>query len=123
MDDISFNSSGLQPTGEPEAVTSRFESDGDPLDRAPVSHGFQTPAMQQLQQAVLINGQFLKGLALQPWDESGDQPTRLPHLDYGDQSRALIKWDQTSARIDAVCHEVAPSLTAATMVPASLRCP
>jgi hypothetical protein len=58
---------------------------------------FIAPTMQKLQEGVAVRTELLQGIAIESWRYSRDQPTRLAHLDHGDQCRGLFKRDEASA--------------------------
>jgi hypothetical protein len=43
-------------------------------------------------------------LAVDAWNDTGDQPTRLAHLDHGDQCCILFKSYEGSAQIVQLSH-------------------
>src|ERR1700729_2325391 len=60
MNDERFDVAGAQPARRPKTVATRFVGDHNPLNRAASLDCFLTPAMQQSEQRVWVNVQFLQ---------------------------------------------------------------
>ena len=99
MDHVGLDLTDAQPTRQPEAIAAGFIGDGDPLDRAPSLNGFIPPTMQKLQQSIRVGRELLQRLAFDSGHDTGDQPTRLAHLDHGDQCCILLERDEASAQV------------------------
>ena len=99
MDHIRFDSLSAQPARQPESVAAGLVGDGDPVDRMAGFRGFFAPTVQKLQEGVAVRAELLQGIAIQSWHDARDQPTRLAHLDDGDQCRVLLKRDEGFAQV------------------------
>ena len=65
VDHVGFDLMCAQPARQPEAIATGLIGDGDPLDRAPSLGCFLAPAMQKLQQSVLVGRELLQRLAFE----------------------------------------------------------
>ena len=65
-------------------VTAGLEGDSNPFDPMSCFLRFLPPAIEQFQQCALIDRELLQRRALDARHDTGDQPTRLAHLDHGD---------------------------------------
>ena len=76
MDDISLNVAHPQPAREPKAIPSGFIGDNDALYRMPGLLCLLAPAMQELQQRLLICVELFERLAFDARNSSSYQPLR-----------------------------------------------
>jgi hypothetical protein len=60
--------------------------------------------MQQFQQCALIDRELLHRPALDARHDTGDQPTRLAHLDDDDQRAVRFKRSEASAQVIQLLH-------------------
>ena len=97
VDDVDLDAASPQPSCQPETVTTGFKGDGDAFDLVSCLLGFLLPSMQQVQQRALVDPEFFQRLTLNARHDTGDQPTRLAHLDYGDQCCILVESYEGSA--------------------------
>src|ERR1700756_1446005 len=104
MDNVGLDLLPPQPARQPEAVASGFVSDDDALDRVPGSAGFVAPAMQDLEQHVLVDIELLKGLAFDARNKRRNEPARLAHLDYGDNCAILVEGGEGPVRVKRLRH-------------------
>ena len=123
MDDIGFDLMRPQPARQPEAVAPRLIGDGDAFDGAPSSHRLLPPAMQELQEPLLVDCELLQRLAFDSRHDAGNEPAGLAHLDHRDHGRILPKGDEGSAQVIWLSHRALHRLLAATMVPSPSRAP
>ena len=84
MNDMGFDTASAEPARQPEAVTAGLEGDSNPFDPMSCFLRFLPPAIEQFQQRALIDRELLQRRALDARHDTGDQPTRLAHLDHGD---------------------------------------
>src|SRR3954467_5319667 len=91
MDDVGFDIAGPEPARQPEPVAARLEGDRDAGDRAAFLGGLGTPAHQQPEQVHLAWFELLQRMALDPWNNAGDEPTRLAHLDDRNDRAVLVQ--------------------------------
>src|SRR4051812_15890185 len=97
MDDVGFDIAGPEPAGQPEAVAARLEGDRDAGDRAAVLSGLGTPAHQQPEQFPLAWFELLQRMALKAWDNAGDEPACLAHLDNSNDRAVLLQGSEGPA--------------------------
>src|SRR5215472_1532174 len=94
MDHVSLHFARLKPARQPEAVTTSFEGQCNPRDLAAGFDRLVAPAMQQAKQPFCIRLQLLARLALNAGKHTANQPTRLAHLDDGNDRAILIQGDE-----------------------------
>ena len=63
MNDIDFDAMCAEPTGQPEPVATSLEGDDDAGDPVTGLDGVVAPAMQQMQQRVLVGRELLQRIA------------------------------------------------------------
>ena len=79
----------LKPARQPEAVAAGFEGKRNPRDCAAGPDRLIPPAMQQDKQPFGVWLQLLARLTPNAGEHPGNQPTRLAHLDHGND-RAIF---------------------------------
>jgi hypothetical protein len=118
VNDVGFDAPGSKPARQPEAVAARLERDGDARDRAALLErdgdardraallgGLRTPAHQQADQLDLTRFELLQRMALNAWDNAGDEPARLAHLDNCNDRAVLLQGSEGPAQIiELLCH-------------------
>ena len=87
-----------KPARQPEAVSTGFEGQCNPRDLAAGLDRLVTPAMQQAKQPFCTRLQLLAWLALNAGKHTGNQPTRLAHLDDGNDRAILVQGDEGPAQ-------------------------
>ena len=86
MNDICFDLAGAQPARQPEAVSASLESNDHARDLSAGLDGFVTPAMQQLEQGLLVgHASFFSGSRCDTRNHSADQPSRQTEFDHGNK--------------------------------------
>src|SRR5277367_2382711 len=75
---------------------------------------FAAPAMQQPQQSSRVRDQLLDSLPLDPMDNRGDEPARLPHLDHCNQCAILVESGERRAEVIQLWHGHPVGFVAAT---------
>src|SRR5271156_489834 len=124
MDYMRLNPMRTKPARQPEAVPTSFEGQCNPRDLAAGLDRPGAPAMQQGKQPFWVRLQLLAGLALNAGKHTGNQPTRLAHLDDGNDRAILVQGDEGPAQVVRLGHRGTPSVRcAATMVPFPRRLP
>src|SRR5271167_3454381 len=124
MDYMRLNPMRTKPARQPEAVPTSFEGQCNPRDLAAGLDRLVAPAMQQGKQPFWVRLQLLAGLALNAGKHTGNQPTRLAHLDDGNDRAILVQGDEGPAQVVRLGHRGTPSVRcAATMVPFPRRLP
>src|ERR1700681_905741 len=131
MDHVRLHPMRPKPPRQPEAVAAGFEGKRNPRDLFTGSDCLIAPAMQQAKQPFGTRLQFLTRLTLNAGKHTANQPTRLAHLDDGNDRAILVQGDEGPAQslprrrpgsfgwgIRAL-HQ----LDAATMVPSPRRLP
>src|SRR5271169_2812084 len=98
MDHVRFDPTCLKPARQPEAVPTSFEGQCNPRDLAAGLDRLVAPAMQQAKQPFWTRLQLLARLALNAGKHTGNQPTRLAHLDDGNDRAILVQGDEGSAQ-------------------------
>src|SRR4029077_18074881 len=68
------------------------------------------PAMQQAKQPFGIRLQLLARLTLNAGKHTGDQPTRLAHLDHGNDRAILVQGNEGPAQVVRLGHQGTPSV-------------
>src|SRR5271169_7194034 len=91
MDHVRLDTTRRKPARQPEAVAAGFEGQRNPGDRAAGPDRFIPPAMQQSKQPFWARLQLLARLTLNAGKHTGNQPTRLAHLDDGNDRAILIQ--------------------------------
>jgi len=104
MDNVPLNVVPPKPAGQPEAITASLKRDGNALDPAACLDCLISPPLQEPQQRAFVDRQLLQGMTLEPRHDSGDEPTRLAHLDDRDQRGVLIEWRERSAQVVRLSH-------------------
>ena len=84
----------LEPARQPKAVAPGFEGNRNPRDLFTGPDRLIAPAMQQAKQPFGIRLQLLARLTLNAGEHPGNQPTRLAHLDYGNDRAILVQGDE-----------------------------
>src|SRR6266403_1426540 len=83
MDHMRLHPMRTKPARQPEAVSTSLEGQCNPRDLAAGLDRLVAPAMQQAKQPFCTRLQLLAWLALDAGKHTGNQPTRLAHLDDG----------------------------------------
>src|SRR6202049_2263265 len=112
-----------QPARQPEAVPTSFEGQCNPRDLAAGLDRLVTPAMQQAKQPFCTRLQLLAWLALNAGKHTGNQPTRLAHLDDGNDRAILVQGDEDLLKSFGWGIRALHQLATATMVPFPRRLP
>src|SRR6202035_200682 len=95
---------------QPEAIAAGFEGQRNPRDLAAGLDRLVAPAMQQAQQSFCTRLQLLAWLALNAGKHTGNQPTRLAHLDGGNDRAILVQGDEGPAQVVRLGHQGTPSV-------------
>src|SRR6201987_5126008 len=96
MDHMRLHPTRPQPARQPEAIAAGFEGQRNPRDLAAGLDRLVTPAMQQDKQPFCARLPLLAWLALNAGKHTGNQPTRLAHLDDGNDRAILVQGSSTS---------------------------
>src|SRR3954465_7959506 len=105
MDDVGFDIAGPEPARQPEPAAARLEGDRDARNRAAILGGLRTPAHQQTEQVHLAWFELLQRMALDTWNDAGDEPARLAHLDDGNDRAVLLQRSEGPTQIvELLCH-------------------
>src|ERR1700730_4193609 len=121
MDHVRLHPMRPKPPRQPEAVAAGFEGKRNPRDLFTGSDCLIAPAMQQAKQPFGTRLQFLARLTLNAGKHTANQPTRLAHLDDGNDRAILVQGDEGPAQVVRLGHQ--GTLDAATMVPSPRRLP
>src|SRR5580693_2485313 len=108
MDYMRLHPARPKPARQPEAVPTSFEGQCNPRDLAAGLDRLVTPAMQQAKQPFCTRLQLLAWLALNAGKHTGNQPTRLAHLDDGNDRAILVQGDEGPAQVVRLGHRGTP---------------
>src|ERR1700756_4753772 len=111
MDHMHLHPMHTKPARQPEAVSTSFEGQCNPRDLAAGPAGLDrlvAPAMQQAKQPFCTRLQLLARLALNAGKHTGNQPTRLAHLDDGNDCAILVQGDEGPAQVVRLGHRGTP---------------
>src|SRR6202007_13259 len=86
------------------------EGQRNPRDLAAGLDRLVAPAMQQAKQPFCTRLQLLAWLALNAGKHTGNQPTRLAHLDDGNDRAILVQGDEGPAQVVRLGHQGTPSV-------------
>src|ERR1700680_639615 len=111
MDHMRLHPARPKPARQPEAVPTGFEGQCNPRDLAAGLDRLVAPAMQQGKQPFWVRLQLLAWLALNAGNHTGNQPTRLAHLDDGNDRAILVQGDEGPAQVVRLGHQGTPSVT------------
>src|SRR5580692_10771887 len=123
MDHMRLHPTRPQPARQPEAVPTSFEGQCNPRDLAAGLDRLVTPAMQHAKQPFCTRLQLLARLALNAGKHTGNQPTRLAHLDDGNDRAILVQGDEGPAQVVRLGHQGTPSVGYSDDVPFPRRLP
>src|SRR4051794_2656298 len=123
MDHMRLHPMRTKPARQPEAVSTGFEGQCNPRDLAAGLDRLVAPAMQHAKQPFWTRLQLLARLALNAGKHTGNQPTRLAHLDDGNDCAILVQGDEGPAQVVRLGHRGTHRLATATMVPSPRRLP
>src|SRR5881392_3246585 len=104
MDHMRLHLARLKPARQPEAVPTGFEGQCNPRDLAAGLDRLVAPAMQQAKQPFWTRLQLLARLALNAGKHTGNQPTRLAHLDDRNDCAILVQGDEGPAQVVRLGH-------------------
>src|SRR6266446_1795564 len=111
MDHMRLHPARPQPARQPEAVPTSFEGQCNPRDLAAGLDRLVTPAVQQAKQPFGTRLQFLARLTLNAGKHTANQPTRLAHLDDGNDRAILVQGDEGPAQVVRLGHQGTPSVS------------
>src|SRR6476661_7236493 len=111
MDHMRLHPMRTKPARQPEAVSTSFEGQCNPRDLAAGPDRLVAPAMQQAKQPFCTRLQLLARLALNAGKHTGNQPTRLAHLDDGNDCAILVQGDEGPAQVVRLGHRGTPSVS------------
>src|SRR4051794_29695772 len=110
VNDMSFDAVSPEPARQPEAIAAGLEGDGNACDRAAGLAGLLTPAVEELEEGVLVRRELLERMTRDPWDDPRHQPAGLAHLDHRDDRLFLIQRGEASVQIGWLWHGATPSV-------------
>src|SRR6478735_12555926 len=99
MDHMRLHPARPKPARQPEAVPTSLEGQCNPRDLAAGLDRLVAPEMQQAKQPFCTRLQLLARLALNAGKHAGNQPTRLAHLDDGNDCAILVQGDEGPTQI------------------------
>src|SRR3954449_11862596 len=111
MDHMRLHPARPQPARQPEAVPTSLEGQCNPRDLFTGPNRLIAPAMQQGKQPFCTRLQLLARLALNAGKHTGNQPTRLAHLNNGNDRAVLVQGDEGPAQVVRLGHQGTPSVS------------
>src|SRR5437764_14284917 len=111
MPDSVSAAASREPTRQPEAVAAGLEGNRNSRDRATGPGRLIPPAMQHGKQPFWARLQLFARLTLNARKNPGNQPTRLAHLDHGNDRAILVQGDEGPAQVVRLGHRGTPSVT------------
>jgi hypothetical protein len=66
VNDMSFDAVSPEPARQPEAIAASLKGDGNARDRAAGLAGLLTPAVEELEEGVLVGSEFLERMTPDP---------------------------------------------------------
>jgi hypothetical protein len=99
VNDMGLDAVRSKPTPQPEPIAASLEGDSDARDRAAGLAGLLTPAVEELEEGVLVRSEFLERMTRDPWHHPRHQPAGLAHLDHRDDRAVLIQRGKASAQV------------------------
>ena len=114
---VGFDAMRPQPARQPKTIAAGLEGDGHARDRAAGPGRLALPAsQQQLEQRLLVRLELLQWMAFDPWNNRGDEPARLAHLDDRDERQFVVQAGGGSAQIVPLRHQALPGLSPAAIL-------
>src|SRR5438270_13675776 len=107
---VSLDPTCLEPTRQPEAVAAGLEGNRNSRDRATGPDRLIPPAMQHGNQPIWARLQLFARLTLNTRKHPSNQPTRLAHLDHGNDRAILVQSDEGPAQVVRLGHRGTPSV-------------
>src|SRR3954453_5763080 len=107
---MSLDAVSPEPARQPEAVAAGLEGDGDAADLPASLTRLCAPAVEELEEVVLVRNNLLERMTGDPRDYPRHQPTRLAQLDHRDNRVVLIQRGKASVQVSWFGHGAAPSL-------------
>jgi len=120
MDHMRFHLMRTEPACQPETIAVGFEGKHNPRDLTARPYCLVAPPMQQAKQPFCTRLQLLARLALNAGKHTGNQPTRLAHLDDGNDCAILVQGDEGPAQVVRLGHRGTPSIRCSDEVATSL---
>src|ERR1700730_9744639 len=111
MDHMRLHPTRLKPARQPEAIAAGFEGQRNPRDLAAGLDRLVAPTMQQAKQPFCTRLQLLARLALNAGKHTGNQPTRLAHLDDDNDCAIWVQGDEGPAQVVRLGHQGTPSVS------------
>ena len=99
MYDVGLDPSGLQPTCQPETITTGLEGNDYSCDFVTGLGCFLSPAVQHLEQPFWVRRELLQWLALDTRKHSANQPSCQTEFDNCYQRPILIESDERPAEV------------------------
>src|SRR3954454_5375487 len=99
VNDMSLNAVSSEPARQPEAIAASLEGDGNARDRAAGLAGLLTPAVEEVEEGILVGSEFLERMTRDPRHHPRHQPARLAHLDHRDNRMILIQRGEASVQV------------------------
>ena len=110
VNDMSLNAVSPEPARQPEAIATGFEGDGNACDLPAGLTRLCAPAVEELEEGVLVRSELFERMTREPRDYARHQPTGLAHLDHYDDRVILIQRGKASVQVGWFGHGAAPSV-------------
>src|SRR5215207_6508533 len=104
VNDMSFNAVSPEPTCQPEAVAAGFEGDGDACHLSAGLARLLAPAVEELEEGVLVRRELPERMTGDPRNNPRHQPARLAHLDYRNDRMFLVQSGKASVQVGWLWH-------------------
>ena len=88
-----------EPARQPEAIATGLKGDSDAADLAASLTRLRAPAVEELEEGVLVGSEFLERMTRNPRDYPRHQPARLAHLDHCDNRMFLVQSCEASVQV------------------------
>src|ERR1700757_553483 len=111
MDHVRLDATPTQPARQQKAVATGFEGQCNSRNLFTGPDCLIAPAMQQPKQSFGTRLQLLARLTLNAGEHPSYQPTRLAHLDDGNDRAILVQGGEGPAQVVRLGHRGTPSVT------------
>src|SRR3954467_571077 len=103
VNDMSFDAVSPEPARQPEAIAASLEGDGNARDLPAGLTRLCAPAVEELEEGVLVGSEFLERMTRDPRHHPRHpprhQPARLAHLDHRDNRMIVIQRGEASVQV------------------------
>src|SRR4051794_13203516 len=104
VNDMGLDAVRSKPARQPEAIAAGLEGDSDAADLAAGLAGLLTPAVEELEEGVLVRSKLFERMTRDSRHHPRHQPAGLAHLDHGDDRMILIQRGEASVQVGWFWH-------------------